>query len=211
MTPQQIYNQNLADTIIQKFTQRGIEGYYVDDSNEALTKALRFLTPDCTVSWGGSETLNEIGLIPALKTSDCIVLDRFSGKTPEETQEIFSKIAICDYYFMSTNALTLDGQLVNVDGNGNRLASLLHGPKNVIIIAGMNKVCTDVESAIGRVRNFAAPPNATRLNRKTPCAETGKCSDCLSPDCICAQTVITRRSQVPNRIKVILVGESLGY
>ncbi len=112
---------------------------------------------------------------------------------------------------MSSNAITLDGKLVNIDGNGNRVACLITGPKNVIVIAGMNKIATDEAAAMERVRNMAAPPNAIRLNRKTPCAELGRCANCLVPDCICSSLVITRRSHVPYRLKVILVGEELGY
>ena len=112
---------------------------------------------------------------------------------------------------MSTNAITTDGQLVNIDGTGNRVAALIWGPKQVIVLAGMNKVCPTLEDAYRRVKNIASPPNCIRLNRKTPCAATGICGDCLSPDCICSQTVLTRRSGIPGRIKVILIGEQLGY
>jgi len=209
--PKEIYYENLADSLIEQFSKRQIEAYYAKDGDEALEKACRFLTPGCSVAWGGSATLSEIGLIDAIRASDCVIYDRFAAKTPEEKREIFGKIATADYYFMSSNAITLDGMLVNIDGTGNRVASLIHGPQNVIVIAGMNKVATDVRAAIDRVRNMAAPPNTVRLNMKTPCAETGKCHNCLSPDCICDQIVITRRSFVPGRIKVILVGESLGF
>ena len=211
MTPKQQYYENLADSLIEKFGLRQIEAYYAADRKEALEKACRYLSPDCSVAWGGSMTLNEIGLIDAIQASDCIIYDRFKAQTPEEKREIFGKIAACDYYFMSSNAITLDGQLVNIDGTGNRVASLIHGPQNVIVIAGMNKVVPDVKSAIDRVRNMAAPPNAVRLNYHTPCRELGRCADCLCVDCICDQIVITRRSFIPNRIKVILVGEELGY
>ena len=112
---------------------------------------------------------------------------------------------------MSTNALTLDGELVNIDGNGNRVACLIHGPSNIMIIAGMNKIVPSVNTAVDRVRNMASPPNAKRLNRQTPCNFTGRCGDCLSPDCMCNQIVITRRSGRPGRIKVFLVAEELGY
>ena len=118
---------------------------------------------------------------------------------------------MADYFLMSSNAITLDGELVNIDGHSNRVACLCCGPKNVIVIAGMNKVVSNVEEGVDRVHNFAAPPNTVRLNKNTPCAQTGRCADCYSPDCICSQIVITRRSSIPNRIKVILVGEELGY
>jgi L-lactate utilization protein LutB len=211
MSPKKIYYENLADSIIEKFNKRGIEGYYCEDATEALLTAKRFLTPGCSISWGGSETLNEIGLLDELKASDYILYDRHSVHTPEEKSIMYSKIVTSDYYFMSSNAITIDGQLVNIDGAGNRVACLITGPKNVIIIAGMNKIVTDVTTGMERVRNMAAPPNVVRLGAKTPCAEIGKCANCLVDDCICCEIVITRKSKIPGRIKVILVGEELGY
>jgi L-lactate utilization protein LutB len=211
MTPKKVYYENLADSIIEKFNKRGIEGYYCENATEALATAKRFLTPGCSISWGGSETLKEIGLLDALSSSDYVIYDRETAKTPEESAQLYSKIVMVDYYFMSSNAITLDGQLINIDGKGNRVACLITGPKNVIIIAGMNKIAVNVDAAIDRVRNMATPPNVVRLGKKTPCAETGKCANCLVDDCICNQIVITRRSGTPGRIKVILVGEELGY
>lgn len=211
MTPKKVYYENAADSIIEKFNKRGIEGYYCENTEDALQTAKRFLTPGCSISWGGSETLKEIGLLDELSSSDYILYDRKVAKTAEEKTQMYSKIVTADYYFMSSNAITLDGQLVNIDGHGNRVACLIAGPKNIIIIAGMNKIVTNVESGIDRVRNMAAPPNAVRLNLKTPCAEMGKCANCLVEDCICCEIVITRKSQIPGRIKVILVGEELGY
>lgn len=211
MSPKKIYYENLADSIIEKFNKRGIEGYYCDNAEDALLTAKRFLTPGCSISWGGSQTLSEIGLLDELIASDYIIYDRNSAKTPEEKSAIYSKIVTSDYYFMSSNAITLDGQLVNIDGIGNRVACLITGPKNVIIIAGMNKITTDTTTGIERVRNMASPPNAVRLGSKTPCAELGKCANCLVEDCLCCEIVITRKSRIPGRIKVILVGEELGY
>lgn len=210
-TPKQQYYENLADTLIEKFNKRGIEGYYCENKEEALLTAKRFLTPGCSVSWGGSMTLEEIGLIGYLKNSDYTVFDRATATTQEEKDALYAEVSHCDYYFMSSNAITLDGQLVNIDGLGNRVASLIHGPKNVVIVAGMNKVVKDVDTAIDRVHNEAAPPNAVRLGLDTPCAKYGYCCNCLSPDCICCETVITRKSRIAGRIKVILVGETLGY
>lgn len=212
LTPKQINYQNLAGNIINKFNLRGIEGYYCADREEANAKAKRFLTPDCTISWGGSVTLNETGLIDDLKeTDDYILYDRMSAKTPEEKKEMAGKIFTSDYYFMSSNAITMEGELVNIDGNGNRVACLCNGPDNVIIIAGMNKIVKDVKEAISRVRNIAAPPNAVRLGLDTPCASSGRCNDCFMESCMCGQIVITRMSRIPGRIKVLLVGEELGY
>lgn len=212
MTPKEKNYENLAQSIIEKLNKRGIDGYYCADREIANAKALRFLTPDCSVSWGGSETLKEIGLLDDLAESeDYIIYDRATARTPEEKRELYGKIVMSDYYFMSTNAITLDGELINIDGNGNRVACLCNGPEHVIIIAGMNKVVDSVESGIARVRNIASPPNAIRLGLNTPCAELGRCGNCLSEDCICDQIVITRKSRTQGRIKVLLVGEELGY
>ncbi len=211
MSFKQQYYENLAESIIEKFNRRGIEGYYCTDREAANAKAKRFLTPGCSISWGGSMTLQEIGLIQDLKEGDHTVYDRAEAKTPEEKRKLFGQIVTSDFYFMSSNAVTIDGQLINIDGAGNRVACLCYGPEHVIIIAGMNKVVPDVKSGVARVHNMAAPPNALRLNLDTPCAEYGRCADCLKKDCICAHTVVTRYSRVPGRIKVILVGEELGY
>lgn len=211
MMPKQQYYENLADNLIKKFNQRQIEGYYCETQEEALSMAKRFLTPGCSISWGGSMTLKEIGLLEDLKSSDYITYDSSLAKTKAEQNELYAKIVLSDYFFMSSNAITLDGQLVNIDGRGNRVACLIAGPKNVIVVAGMNKIVTDVPSAINRIRNMAAPPNANRLNRNTPCAQLGQCTNCLTEDCMCSSIVITRRSNIPNRIKVILVGEELGF
>ena len=211
MNPKKKFYETAAETLIKNLDKRGMEAYYVDNTDDALKMALRFVTPGSSVSWGGSMSINEIGLIPALKAWDCTVLDRTVPKTEEEKKEFFGKVAVCDYYFMSTNAITMDGELVNIDGTGNRLASLIFGPSNVVIIAGMNKVADNLESAVDRARNTAAPMNTIRLDRKTPCTQVGRCMDCMSPDCICNQFVVTRRSAPAGRIKIILVGEELGY
>ena len=118
---------------------------------------------------------------------------------------------MADAYFMSSNAITYDVILLNIDGSGNRLACLMHGPKEVFVIVGMNKFTKTVEAGIERIRNLASPANVQRLNRKTPCHETGLCADCFSPDCICSHLVVTRRSLLPGRIKVFMVAENLGY
>lgn len=174
-------------------------------------KALELMPAGSSVGWGGSMTLTESGLMDAVKNGDYVIHDRETAKTKEEQKEMYAKILNSDFFLMSTNAITLDGQLVNIDGRGNRISFLCYGPEQVVIVAGMNKVEADVDSAMKRVRNVASPKNTVRLNKKTPCAATGKCGDCLSPDCICAQMLVTRFSIVPGRIKVILVGEELGY
>ena len=211
MTPKAIANQNLADTMIKNMAKRNIEGYYCATSAEAVEKAFSLMPEGSSVTWGGSMTLTECGLMDALRTANYEIIDRDTAKTPEEARVMYSKQVMADYFLMSTNAITIDGELVNIDGRSNRVSCLCWGPQNVIIIAGMNKVAPDVESAIKRVRNMAAPANCVRLNKNTPCAQTGKCGDCYSQESICSQVLITRRSSAPNRIKVILVGEELGY
>ena len=211
MSPKELANQNLANTIIKNLAKKNLEGYYCATSAEAVEKALSLMPEGSSVTWGGSMTLTECGLMDALKTANYEIIDRDTAKTPEEARIMYGKQVMADYYLMSSNAITMDGELVNIDGRANRVSCLCWGPQNVIVIAGMNKVTPDVESALKRVRNFAAPPNTVRLNKNTPCSQTGKCADCYSPDCICSQVLITRRSSTPNRIKVILVGEELGY
>lgn len=211
MSPKEIANQNLANTMIKNMAKKNLEGYYCATSAEAVEKALSLMPEGSSVTWGGSMTLTECGLMDALRTANYEIIDRDTAKTPEEARVMYSKQVMADYFLMSTNAITIDGELVNIDGRSNRVSCLCWGPQNVIIIAGMNKVAPDVESAIKRVRNMAAPANCVRLNKNTPCAQTGKCGDCYSQESICSQVLITRRSSAPNRIKVILVGEELGY
>lgn len=211
MTPTKEYYKNAAQTVIKNLKKRRMEGYYCETREEAVSLALSLMPEGSSIGWGGSVTLTESGLMDAIGGGKYELIDRSVAKTKEENKAIHAKIFGCDYFLMSTNAITYDGELVNVDGRSNRVCFLCYGPENVIVIAGMNKLASDVETAIKRVHDVASPKNALRLNRKTPCAITGKCADCLSPDCICAQTVITRMSHIPNRIKVILVGEELGY
>ena len=205
------FYKNQAESILKKCKLRGMQGYYCNDKAEALECIKSLITPGSSISWGGSETIKEIGLLDYLKSTSYTLYDRATATTAEEQKAMYAKTVTADYFLMSTNAITLDGQLVNIDGNGNRVACLITGPSNVIIVAGMNKVVPDVESGIARVHNMAAPPNAVRLNRNTPCHDLGRCGDCLSTDCMCSNTVITRKSNKPGRLIVVLVGEELGY
>ena len=211
MDPKKQYYENTANTIIKNLNKRQMNGYYCPDTESARKKVLELLPEGASVGWGGSMTLNETGILPAIIEGPYREINRDKAITPEEQKKVYSEIFSCDYFLMSTNAITLDGELVNVDGRANRVAFLCFGPENVIVVAGMNKVVPDLESAMKRVRNIAAPPNTVRLHKNTPCAVTGRCGECLSPDCICSQIVITRRSGVPGRITVVLVGEELGF
>lgn len=211
MTAKEIATQNLANTIIENMKKKNIEGYYCKTSAEAAEKALSLMPEGSSLTWGGSVTLSECGLMDAIREKNYELIDRAEAKTPEEARIMYGRQVMADFFLMSSNAVTIGGELVNIDGNSNRVACLCCGPKNVIVIAGMNKVVSTIEDGVRRVHNFAAPPNTVRLNRETPCAKTGKCGDCYSPGCVCSQIVITRRSSIPNRIKVILVGEELGF
>lgn len=196
--------------VAENFNKRGFEAYYCPTKDEALQKAISLIPEDHVVSWGGSVSINDIGLRPyVLKHRQ--VIDRDTAKTPEERQKLLRQALLCDTFIMGTNAATEDGQLYNIDGTGNRVAALIFGPKQVLVIVGMNKVEPTLEAAITRARSVASPMNMQRFSKKTPCALTGMCADCLSPDSICNQMVRTRRCAPAGRIKVILVGENLGF
>lgn len=211
MTPKQTFYENQAKSIIHKLEARKMEGYYCPDKESAKAKVLEMIGPNKkVVTYGGSMSLDEIGVKEAVEEAGHDLLRREKYVTPEEKRECFAKQTLADVFMMSTNAITLDGELVNIDGSGNRVACLSFGPNEVIVVAGMNKVVSNVEEGIARSRNFAAPPNTLRLGCDTPCAKIGQCGNCLN-DTICCQIVVTRASRVPGRIKVILVGEELGY
>ncbi len=211
MTPKQTFYENQAKSIIHKLEARKMEGYYCPDKESAKAKVLELIGPNKkVVTYGGSMSLDEVGLKEAVEEAGHDLLRREKYVTPEEKRECFAKQTLADVFMMSTNAITLDGELVNIDGSGNRVACLAFGPNEVIVVAGMNKVVSNVEEGIARSRNFAAPPNTVRLGCDTPCAKIGQCGNCLN-DTICCQIVVTRASRVPGRIKVILVGEELGY
>lgn len=211
MTPKQTFYENQAKSIIHKLEARKMEGYYCPDKESAKAKVLELIGPNKkVVTYGGSMSLDEIGVKESVEEAGHDLLRREKYVTPEEKRECFAKQTLADVFMMSTNAITLEGELVNIDGSGNRVACLSFGPNEVIVVAGMNKVVSNVEEGIARSRNFAAPPNTVRLGCDTPCAKIGQCGNCLN-DTICCQIVVTRASRVPGRIKVILVGEELGY
>ena len=204
------YYEKQAETIIKHLQKRGMEGYYCADSKSAVQKALSLIPEGSTVTWGGSESIKECGLVDALKDAPITIWDRKDVK-PEDMKAFYLKAFSANVYLMSSNAITLDGQLVNIDGTGNRIAALTYGPDRVILIVGMNKVCPDLESAITRVHNVAAPPNCMRLNIENPCTKDGICHNCLSPTKICNMLHVMHFNRFPGRIQVVLVGEQLGY
>lgn len=211
MTPKNKANAALAATIIKNLEKRNMEGFFCTSKEDCVQKVLSMIPNKSEISWGGSMSVNESGMMTALQNGDYILHDRAVAATPKETKEMYVKAVMSDFYFMSTNAITIDGELINIDGNGNRVACLIHGPSHIMMIVGMNKVVSDVSAGVARVRNLASPANAIRLNKNLACAATGRCADCLSPECFCNQLVITRRSGQPERIKVFLVDDILGY
>jgi len=183
----------------------------VETRADALALLMEEIGPGSSVSWGGSVTLDQVGIKEALqKRDDVTLLNRDTAVDAADKHRIQTAAFGCDFYLMSTSAITADGLLVNIDGMGNRLAALMYGPRVVYVVAGVNKICSTEEEAMNRVRQVAAPANVQRLGRNTPCAVTGRCHDCLSADCICSHIVVTRRSWVPGRIRVILVKEVSG-
>lgn len=201
-----------AESIIKALNKRNMTAYYCQSKEDCTKKILSLIPQGSVISWGGSESIKECEIPTKLKNEGIYtVLDRSEYVTPEAQQEFAVKSFQSDYFLMSTNAITLDGELINVDGNGNRVASLIYGPKHVIVVVGMNKVVSSVEEGYKRTRNIASPPNTVRLNKNTPCSVTGKCGDCMCDDCICNQIVITRRSRDKDRIIVLLVNDNLGF
>ena len=199
-------------TVVKALENRGFEAYYCATKEEALEKAVSVIPKNNSVGWGGSMSINEIGLVDRLRKDGYTLIDRDLAKSPEERMDIMRQTLNSDTFIMGTNALTESGELLNVDGTGNRVAALTFGPRSVVIIAGINKVVRDMDAAVARVRTIAAPINAARFpGLKTPCALTGKCGECTGDDCICVDWVVTRKCNPKGRIKVILVGEELGF
>ncbi len=197
--------------IIDNLKKRNMEAFYYDDPKDMVKDILSKIPVGSSITWGGSESVKECGLMDAIHNGAYTLLDRSTAKTPEEQRAFYAKAVMADVYLMSTNAITYDGELINIDGNGNRLACLMQGPKEVFIIVGMNKFVSSVEEGIHRIENIAAPANVQRLSKDTPCHSLGRCAHCFSPQSICSHTVITRRCGQPGRVKLFIVPENLGY
>lgn len=211
MTNQQLAFETTAQTVIKNLAARNMEGYFFENSADAVKSILEMMPEGSLVTWGGSETFKETGMLAALQSGNYNLIDRSIATTPEEQRKMYGEMVMSDYFFMSSNAVTLNGELVNIDGNSNRVGLLVHGPRHVIVLVGMNKLTDDIESAIKRIRTYACPANAKRLNKSTPCGTLGRCGECYSNECMCNQIVITRRSGHAGRIKVFFIAENLGY
>ena len=201
-------NELLAQKVIKGLESRNMSGYYAADREAALQIALDLIPEGSEISMGGATSAREIGLVAALKEGNYDFIDRDAY---EDGRAAMLKSYDADFFLAGANAMTEDGVIVNIDGNANRVSAIAQGPKKVLFIVGMNKICADVDAAMKRARNVAAPINAQRFNLSTPCAKTGSCLNCKSPDTICCQFLITRYSRHNDRIHVILVNDTLGF
>jgi L-lactate utilization protein LutB len=200
-------NECLAQTVIKGLQSRNMSGYYAPSKEAALKQALELIPQGSSIAMGGCMSAHEIGLINALEAGNYNYIDRYKMEPREGLMAAYN----ADVFLSSANALTDDGILINIDGNSNRVSCIAQGPKKVIFIVGINKICSDLDSAMKRARNIAAPANAQRFDIQTPCKATRKCFDCKSPDTICCQFLITRYSRHKDRIHVILVNDTLGF
>jgi hypothetical protein len=198
--------------VVKALEARHFEAWYVDGVPEAADKVFSLIPKDHVISWGGSMTAAAMGLYERAAGEGYKLINRDAAKSPEEKVDLMRHALLCDSFLMSTNALSEDGILVNIDGNGNRVAALCYGPKQVIIVAGMNKVAKSLDDAVARARNLAAPLNVQRFpSIKTPCNINGACGNCKGTESVCCQIVVTRLCKPAGRIKVILVGQDLGF
>ena len=201
-------NELLAQKVIKGLQSRNMSGYYAKDREEALKIALELIPEGSSVTMGGAMSAHEIGLVEALKEGNYNFIDRDAY---EDKRAAMLMAYDADVFLSSANAMTEDGVMVNIDGNSNRVSAIAQGPRKVVFVVGMNKICDDLDGAMKRARNVAAPINAQRFGLSTPCAKTGACMDCKSPDTICCQFLLTRFSRHKDRIHVILVNDNLGF
>ncbi len=206
------YIEKQVERTIKNLNSRNMEGYYVNNREQLFQKIKEFIVEGSTIGVGDSMTLFETKIIDFLRDGSFNFLDKYEEKlTKDEKREIYIKNFSADTFISSTNAITENGELYNIDGNGSRVAPMLYGPKQVIIVAGINKIVKNLEEAEMRVRQYAAPIDAKRLNKDTPCAKLGYCIDCKSPNRICNDFVVIKGQFIKGRIKVIIVGENLGF
>jgi L-lactate utilization protein LutB len=211
MTPREQRNALLAQKMIKNLQRRHFDAYFCKTSEDAINKVKEIIPEGSSISWGGSMTIRDMGLTTFLKKGNYDVYDREDVNTEEDKVRIYRKAFECDFYLSSVNAISEDGVIVNIDGNGNRVAAITWGPKHVIFIVGMNKVCQDVNAALARARSEASPVNAARFDINTPCHVDGVCHNCNSPQSICNYIHFLRNSHPAKRHIVILVDENMGY
>ena len=205
------YYSKRGQILVKNLQARHFDAYYCETKEDALKKALELIPEGASIGWGGALSAEQIGLMEALHAGNFKAIDRSLAKDQEERDRMMREMLFADVFLTGANGLSLDGQMVNIDGTGNRVAATIYGPKSVIVVAGMNKVEDDLESAIRRARTVAAPMNNQRFSNDNPCSVTGTCGNCKNETCICNQIVITRHCRPAGRIKFILVGEALGF
>lgn len=205
------YFEKRGQVLVKNLKSRHFDAYYCDDKASALDKALELIPVGASVGWGGSVSAEQIGLIDAVRTEKYRAMDRDKAQSAEERTKIMKECLFSDVFITSANAISLDGQMVNIDGTGNRVAAIVYGPEKILVIAGMNKVEDTLEAAINRARTVAAPMNKQRFPNATPCEVTGSCADCKSEGCVCNQILLTRHCRPAGRITFIIVGEELGF
>ena len=212
MTPIEKRNQLLAEKMIKNLRRRNMEAFYCPTAQDAVAQVQALIADGSSVTWGGSMTIRDMGLPQALRERGTLeVLDRDMVEDAQEKQQMYLKAFSADVYLSSANAISEDGVIVNIDGNGNRVAAITWGPRMVIFVIGLNKVAATVQDAISRARSTASPINAQRFDISTPCHIDGVCHNCNSPESICSYIHLLRNSRNGNSHKVVLVGENLGY
>ena len=200
-----------GEVLVKNLHKRHFEAYYCATKEEALEQVLSLIPAGSTVGWGGAISASQVGVQAAVKAGNYNVIDRDDFSDPADKLRCMRDCFNADFFITGANALSLDGQMVNIDGNGNRVGLIVYGPRNIIVVAGMNKVCQTIEDAVKRARTVAAPMNQQRFGLPNPCTCTGVCADCLSETSICNQILITRNCKPAGRIKFVLVGEELGF
>jgi len=210
-TAKEMYYEKRGEMLVKHLKSRHFDAVYCKTADEALTAALAWIPGGASVGWGGATSAQQIGLIDAVKAGNFHPIDRDAFVPPQERERTQRECFFADVFLTGANAISMDGQMVNIDGNGNRVAAIIYGPKTVLVIAGMNKVMDSLEDAVTRARTVAAPINQQRFMLNNPCSVTGSCANCKSETCICNHIVITRNCRPAGRIKFILVGEELGF
>ena len=205
------YFDKRGEVLVKNLQKRHFEAHYCATREEALKQVLALIPEGSSVGWGGAISAAQVGVQNAVHDGNYTVIDRDKFSDPAEKNRCMRQCFDADYFITGANAISLDGQMVNIDGNGNRVGMIVYGPKNIIVVAGMNKVCATLEDAVRRARTVAAPMNQQRFGLPNPCTCTGVCADCLSESSICNQILITRNCKPAGRIKFVLVGEELGF
>ena len=208
---QKKYYEKRGQALVKNLRRRHFDAHYCETREEALEKALSLIPEGECVGWGGAASAEQIGLLNALRNGPYQPIDRDTAKSPEERTEMMRRCLLTDTFVTGANAISLEGELVNIDGVGNRVAAIVYGPKKVLVIAGVNKIADTLDDALTRARTVAAPINKQRFGTDTPCTVSGSCADCLSDGCICNQILITRNCRPAGRIQVIIVAEELGF